>query len=71
MPPIKRTIILEPIDFIDEAIRKKVTLLFTTIETKEYGKMTSKNFLDELDLTKSDYILEIQSTLKQPMVFFK
>lgn len=33
--------------------------------------MTFENFLDELDLTESDYIQAIQSTLKQPMVSLK
>ena len=72
MPLMKRTRILKPIDLVDEAIRKKETLMFTTIEGKQYDKSTTfKNFLDELDLAESDYILAIQSILKQPMVFLK
>lgn len=56
----------QTIDLVDEAIRKKETLLFTTIESKEYDNSTTfKNFLDELELTKSYYNIEIQSTLKQ------
>lgn len=51
MPPMKRTIILKFIDLVDEAISKNEILLFTTIETKEYGNSTTfKNFLDELEL---------------------
>ena len=47
-------------------------MLFTTIEAKEYNNsMTFENFLDELGFIESGYILEIQSTLKQPMVFLK
>jgi hypothetical protein len=46
--------------------------LFTTIKAKEHENSTNfENFLDEIDLTKSDYILAIQSTLKQTMVFLK
>lgn len=72
MPSMKRTRIIKPVDLVDETIRKKTILLFTTIEGKQYDNSTTfENFLNELDLIETGYILAIQSTLKQPMFFLK
>jgi exonuclease III len=72
MPPMKRTIVLEPISSLDKDLADKSRSMFTSLEQKNYdSEMTFEDFLVEMDLAEDQYIQLIQCKLKQPTIFLK
>jgi len=68
MPPMRRKEVLEPIVLVDETLNEKEKFIYNILEKKQYNRNnTFDEFLDALHLIEIDYILAIQSTLKQPM----
>jgi hypothetical protein len=72
MPPMKRTIVLDPISSFDKDLADKSRSMFTSLEQKNYdSQMTFEDFLVEMDLGEDQYIQLIQCKLKQPTIFLK
>jgi hypothetical protein len=72
MPPMKMTIILEPIGLPDKVVDEKSKLLFSSLEQKNYeNSITFEDFLVEMGLAEDEYLLLIQCTLNQPTIFLR
>jgi len=72
MPPMRSTKVLEPIALVDETLNEKAKFIYNILEKKQYNSNNTFNeFLDELHLTETDYMLAIQSSLKQPMILLQ
>ena len=67
---MRTTRVIEPINLEDNVLIEKSKSLFAFLEQGDFDDLMSfKDFLGKLNLTKDEYILVIQSTLKQPTVF--
>jgi hypothetical protein len=72
MPPMRMTMILEPIELPDKVVDEKSKLLFSSLDQKNYDNLiTFEDFLMEMGLAEDEYFLLIQCTLKQPTIFLK
>lgn len=72
MPLMRITKVLEPIALVHETLNEKAKFIYNILEKKQYNSNnTFDKFLDEFHLTETDYILAIQSTLKQPMILLQ
>ncbi|XP_033741835.1 uncharacterized protein LOC117328415 [Pecten maximus] len=72
LPPLPKTLILEPLDEDHEHLKKKYAEVQTKLnELKDVANMSFEEFLNEISMTQEQYILCIRSSLKAPKVFLK
>ncbi|XP_069109303.1 uncharacterized protein [Argopecten irradians] len=73
LPPMSRTMILEPLDEDNEMLKKKYSEIQDKItKLAETENLTFEDFLtDVAGITEEEYILCIRSSLKSPKVFLK
>lgn len=69
---MRRKKFLEPIALVDDTMSEKIKLLYDILETRKYdGNSAFNDFLDDIHLIEDDYIVTIQSTLKQLVILLE
>jgi hypothetical protein len=72
MPPMRMTIVLEPISLPEKSFDEKSKSLFAFLENFFYEILMSfKELLMEMKLVENEYIQLIHCTLKQLTIFLK
>ena len=72
VPPFPETMIFEPLVESSDTISTNATNIFSTLQKAKYdSSFTYDMFLNELQLTKYDYVKSIRSTLDRPTLFLK
>lgn len=72
LPPLDGTMIIHPLDCVQEETKEKAKNLFLVLQEKRYSKtMSFDTFLQELGMSMEEYIVLIRSSISSPTILLK
>ena len=72
IPPLPYTMILSPLSGDEATFTKTASEIILPLEKKQYeNSFTFHMFLDDLQITKTNYIIVLQSIIQKPNLFLQ